>query len=404
MSDRLARYTTRAPVGKVDRKSGIIYGASIITKGEAETHDKFVDETMLDQVCAAAQGKESIGLKCRFDHTNACSRSMGWFVGRFHNARRDNGQVRGDLHISDSAAKSPHGDLREYVLDLAEDDPDAFATSIVFREAKPEIPDRDQMGEDGMPGEDDPYWFPHVRLAKLNGCDVVDEGAANEGLFGRPEYWAEQVERWAKEHPDIFDTVLDQYFERKQGGSEMSGTDGKGKKSGDADVKLSPEVQIIVDNALAAQTGAETALAEGKTQFDAAVKEAEGNGRKTMLERVKTRFAANEDAAFTIATIEDEDAEYQTAYTAHLKTALSKAREDQKKRAAGGEGAEAAEFSEDEPGGGKGATAAQFEAQVKDAMEADAKLSKAQAQRKVQEENPVAYEAYVKSKNAARKG
>ena len=40
-------------------------------------------------------------------------------------------KVIGDLHLSETTAKSPSGDLREYVESLAEEDPEAFGLSVV---------------------------------------------------------------------------------------------------------------------------------------------------------------------------------------------------------------------------------------------------------------------------------
>jgi len=212
----LLRFATKSPrVGDIDREKGIIYGVSIITIGEAKGHGQYIDETMLVQVLEAGKHAEPIGLKSRFDHPGACSRAIGTFTGRFHDFRRDEDQDRADLHLADAAASSPEGDLRTYILDLAAEDPDAFATSIVFRPDESMRPDSANKGKDGFPPEDDPYWLPHVRLAALHHCDIVDEGAANDGLFGRPDYFAEQAEKWMEEHPDLVGKTL----QRKSKGS-----------------------------------------------------------------------------------------------------------------------------------------------------------------------------------------
>jgi len=201
----LVRLADRAPVGIVDRKRGIIYGVSMLTANrEASGHGMYVDEIMADQVVELAAAKMPLGLKCRFDHPTACSRAVGTFVGRFRDARRDGLHARADLYLSDAAAKSPDGDLRDYILTLAEEDPEAFATSIVFMPGESYVPDRaDQSLREAHPDEKDPFWKPHARIKSLHHCDVVDEGAANDGLFGRPNYWAEQVERWANEHEGV---------------------------------------------------------------------------------------------------------------------------------------------------------------------------------------------------------
>jgi uncharacterized coiled-coil protein SlyX len=123
---------------------------------------------------------------------------MGTVVGRFKNFRRDGLQARADLYLLASAADSPAGDYRTYILNLAEEDPNAFATSIVFRSGEAE-----EFSPNDYPhlDENDPFFYPHARIKSLTHCDVVDEGAANDGLFGRPDYLAEQAERWSKENP-----------------------------------------------------------------------------------------------------------------------------------------------------------------------------------------------------------
>lgn len=310
----LARYTTRGPVGEVDHEKGIIYGFSVITKGEASGHGEYVDDVMLDQVVAGGEEKEPLGTKARFDHPQACARSMGLFVGRSHNFRRDGDHVRADLHVADVAAKSPDGDLRDYILNLADEDPDAFAASIVFKRDKSEIPDRSQMGQDGMPPEDDPFWLPHVRLAKLKQCDVVDQGAANEGIFGRPEYWAEQAERWAREHPNALGRVMEVYYEwkQKQEAKKMSDQDKK-----EMEKELSEATQTIED--LTTKLGEATQKIEGhETALETAKTEAKSEGIAEVRSMVKARLEKYKDPKFVVDTIDKTDEEVKDAYIEKL--------------------------------------------------------------------------------------
>jgi len=195
----------------VDRENGIIRGVAVITGDrEALGHEIYVDETTVNQVVAAGQeADKGPGLKARFDHPNACFRSIGTAVGRFRNFRKEGLKAKADLHLLDAAASSPEGDLRTHILDLAEEDPDIFATSIVFTQDTPE-----EFSPEDFPSKDpeDAFFFPHARIDSLYACDIVDEGAANDGLFGRPDYLAEQAEKWGKEHPEILVNVLDNYF------------------------------------------------------------------------------------------------------------------------------------------------------------------------------------------------
>ncbi|HEX6983879.1 MAG TPA: hypothetical protein VF170_00820, partial [Planctomycetaceae bacterium] len=96
--------------------------------------------------------------------------------------------VRADLHFSQTSHKTPEGDLAAYVMDLAEEDPDLFGASIVFRSDRAaERAFEAKHGGAGSFKSPDPLNaknLPHARLAELRATDVVDEPAANpSGLF-----------------------------------------------------------------------------------------------------------------------------------------------------------------------------------------------------------------------------
>jgi len=188
MEDLKHKNTFRADVargirdgkGGVDKETGIIYGFSVITKGEARGHGLEIDETTLDQVVSLG-AKSSIGLKSRFGHPNMSNSAVGTFLGRAKNFRRDDGIVRADLYFDKTAYSTPNGDLASYVLGLAESDPAAFGSSIVF-DGEPEY----RLNEDGTRKKDPAtgkVLLPLARLTKLWAVDVVDDPAANNGMF-----------------------------------------------------------------------------------------------------------------------------------------------------------------------------------------------------------------------------
>lgn len=166
--------------GGIDKETGIISGFAVITKGEARGHGLEIDETTLDQAVQLGS-KSSIGLKSRFGHPNMSNSAVGTFLGRAKNFRRDNGVVRADLHFDKTAYNTPNGDLASYVLDLAQSDPAAFGSSIVF-DGEPEY----RLNEDGTRKKDaaGKDLLPLARLTKLWAVDVVDDPAANNGMFG----------------------------------------------------------------------------------------------------------------------------------------------------------------------------------------------------------------------------
>jgi len=120
--------------------------------------------------------------------------------------RVEGGRVLGDLHFSKSAHDTPDGNLAKYVMDLAEEDPEAAGLSIVFyhdREAEDEftadhleeVEYEDHHGRTvkemrfKSPDPNNENNYPHVRLKELTAADIVDEPAANpEGLFDRSPF------------------------------------------------------------------------------------------------------------------------------------------------------------------------------------------------------------------------
>lgn len=182
-----------------DNRAGLIRGMAVVTRGEALGHGHWCDAEFLKSVAAAMQESES-GVKARFTHPDLSGDGLGKFLGRAKGGEIDGDVVRGDLHFSKTAHETPDGDLAEYVMDLAEEDPHAFGTSIVFeRDRAAEVAFRDEHSdvladEDGYfyqvfksPDSDNQRNLPHVRLKRLWAVDAVDEPAANPGgLFHRP--------------------------------------------------------------------------------------------------------------------------------------------------------------------------------------------------------------------------
>lgn len=179
--------------------AGLITGVSLATVGEALGHRMWLDQETLSQIVAMG-GKET-GLKCRFTHPGMSSDGLGRHLGRLHNLRLDGEQVLGDLHFAQSAHETPDGDLADYVMTLAEEDPAAAGLSIVFYhdwEAEEEFYEanqeeyeyQDSRGKTQKgrrfqsPDPRNENNYPHVRIRDLRAADVVDEPAANpSGMF-----------------------------------------------------------------------------------------------------------------------------------------------------------------------------------------------------------------------------
>lgn len=172
--------------GGVDREKARLNAVSIIELGIATGHGFEIDSETLQDVIRLGNDAPH-GIKVRFTHPHECSGGadrLGDEVGRALNFRlsADEQRVLADVQLLDAAMKSPRGNLHAWILDMAEEDPDAFTMSI-----NAVGPLKTRVGEDGIPLEDDdgdvlpPVW----RLNRLIGADLVDEGAANrQGLFG----------------------------------------------------------------------------------------------------------------------------------------------------------------------------------------------------------------------------
>lgn len=171
----------------------VIYGCSVCTEGPALGHGVMLDRTFINEVYK--QGKRSkVGLKARFGHPNMCNESLGTYIGRFKNFKisDDESQVYADLHIAKSSHNTPHGDLGQYIVDLAKDDPEAFGTSIVFN-----------PGESYYEEDDEGNVTEYATCDKLLGCDFVDEPAANpNGLFSSATV-AGKVTQFLDAHPEV---------------------------------------------------------------------------------------------------------------------------------------------------------------------------------------------------------
>ncbi len=188
--------------------AGIIKGFAVVTRGEAQGHGVWLDTAFVRQTRMALNALKR-GAKSRFTHPGLSADGMGKLLGRAYRAKEDGDLVRSDLHFSATAHKAPDGDLASYVMDLAQEDPEAFGSSIVY------MPDfdaeRDFFLKHGGKFIQDPYYgeipdasefkspdplneknLPHARLQSLHAVDIVDEPAANpSGMFGRDPIFAD---------------------------------------------------------------------------------------------------------------------------------------------------------------------------------------------------------------------
>jgi hypothetical protein len=191
-----------------DKYKGVIRGFAVMTQGNVKDMRGWeIDGITLSQIVEAGN-KSQLGLKSRFGHPNMSSTALGTFTGRAKNFRKDGDIARADLFISKTAYETPDGDIASYVLDLAEKDPEAFGTSVVLGEFDLEYADEKKKKD----GKDLP---PKLRVSSLMAVDVVDDPAANDGMFNK--HFNSSVELSAKatefmnkllDNPDALEYVI----------------------------------------------------------------------------------------------------------------------------------------------------------------------------------------------------
>src|SRR5512146_1524362 len=135
----LRAISTGRPVN-VDRQNSVLRGYVVAQAGsfKSEGRGQFDLESLRKIVSLGNSSKN--GLRSRFTHPTMSDDGLGKFLGRSRSfalgkAVDSTGKtvdaVRADLHFDSSASDTPHGNLADYVMRLAESDPDAISSSLV---------------------------------------------------------------------------------------------------------------------------------------------------------------------------------------------------------------------------------------------------------------------------------
>ena len=188
------------PPARVDREAHIIYGVSAAQAVEALGHDMLLDGRSIAQIVEHGNAARN-GVKSRFTHPGLSSTGLGKYLGRMRDFRQEGDKAVADLHIADSAFKTPDGDLGTYVMDLAENDPDVFGMSVVIKANRvwqlsngSELDAVNERGEGVERPANAVTDKPLARVRQLMAVDAVDEPAANrDGLFAARNLWATNV-------------------------------------------------------------------------------------------------------------------------------------------------------------------------------------------------------------------
>lgn len=199
----------------IDMEKEIIKGFIVCSLGVTHDARGEFDSTELDKLVMLGN-KSKIGMKSRFGHPMMSSTALGTFLGRVRNFKRDGDHVRGDLYLDQSAHNTPDGDLSQYVMDLAQSDPDAFGASMVI-DWDPEFRKKKYRNEETkeLKEVDDYSKPPFIRVNHMFAVDIVDDPAATNGMFGK-KFFNESVSLSAE-----VQETLDKFLQQPEAVSEV---------------------------------------------------------------------------------------------------------------------------------------------------------------------------------------
>jgi len=203
---------------RIDRDRHIIFGVSILQKGDLnDDRPWMIDNVSIKQVVDLAKSTPK-GLKSRFTHPNMSNDGLGKFIGRLRKPRvsQSGNDALADLHMAPIAFKSSiegmQQSIGDYVLDLAENEPDVFGISLA-----PKL-DEAAMGKLEKSGSRTP-----MRFLKHHAGDVVDQRAATRGgLFGGVDLSIGTAPRLASESLDKLFADADEIVIRQRVGSFLN--------------------------------------------------------------------------------------------------------------------------------------------------------------------------------------
>lgn len=206
----LAAKAVGRPVG-VDRKNEVLQGYVVAQEGpfKSDGRGEFDEDSL--RTIVKLGNESSGGLKARFTHPDMSSDGLGKFLGRSRNFSMSTAKdgrtgktvkaVRADLHFDPSAHETPSGDLANYIMTLAESDPDALSSSLVLK-----VDQEYRIDKNGSPVKDDegvalpPLWRPKT----LHASDIVDTGDAVDSVLSADNLPLSQLWQGAKMLDAVF--------------------------------------------------------------------------------------------------------------------------------------------------------------------------------------------------------
>lgn len=178
------------PLRRVDKQNSTVHGVIAMQVGEALGHGVFADATTL-QLARVLSNAADDGIRGRFGHPGMSENATGKKLMRGRNFRIDGDNLRFDMHMLESARKSPvfGQDPVEYVLAVADLEPTELGMSYVLYTdlvwtfadgSERELTDEELI--DHAWGELEPVEnaeppMPVMRPTEIAFIDIVNEGA-----------------------------------------------------------------------------------------------------------------------------------------------------------------------------------------------------------------------------------
>ena len=194
----------------VDRENNVLKNICIANFGKNK-NESYFDEKFISDLVAKGNAQTQ-GVKSRFGHPSMCATSLGTYIGRYKNFNIQGNNCFADLHLDPITKKTQvEGKgimMYDYIMDMAERNPDMFGNSIHITYVKKDKP----ILKDG---------FEVLELNDITSSDLVDDPAATDALFSsNPNDLGVIVTQFLDQNPALFESVnknpaiIEDFFER----------------------------------------------------------------------------------------------------------------------------------------------------------------------------------------------
>lgn len=309
------------PMRRIDSQRAVVHGVVAMQVGEAIGHGIYADPTTL-QLARTLSNLDSSGVRGRFGHPGMSENATGKKLMRGKEFRIDGDKLRFDMHLLESARKSPafKKDPVEYMLEVAKREPTELGMSYVLRTdlvwtlkdgTEREIDEQELMdfyfGGVEAPENAEPP-MPVMRPTEVAFLDIVNEGALTSvgdgGMFEMniaAEMFSGRSSAFLVELYDLMDRfraqykvpldmlekkadfILDSYLKSRKGKEEMA------RKKRVA-LEDAPQLDMGFDSAV---------VADGETEIDTSKMQELGEQVADEIERIN-----DTSDGFTVDSVE----------------------------------------------------------------------------------------------------